>query len=259
MRTIAVANQKGGCGKTTTAINIAAGFARNGARTLLIDLDPQGHATLGLGGTPEKLTKTVYEVLTEQQVSLSAVCINCNEENVTLIPGNILLSGVELRLASFQEREYVLNQKLIDLNGKYDVCVIDCAPSLSLLVLTALVACNEVVIPVQVHYYAIEGLRQILETVSIVKERFNHNLNVLGILLTFVEQKTLLSRQVEDQMRKLFGQMIFNTVIRKCIRLSEAPGAGKSIFSYAPQSNSAIEYQMLVKEIMNGREQIRTA
>ena len=259
MRTIAVANQKGGCGKTTTAINMAAAFARSGARTLLIDLDPQGHATLGLGRAPDRLEKSVYEVLTDPQVSLSAASISSNEENVSLVPSNILLSGVELKLASVQQREYILDRKLSDMNGGYDVCVIDCAPSLSLLVLTALVACNEVIIPVQAHYYAIEGLRQLLETISIVKERFNHNLNVLGILLTFMEQKTLLSRQVEEQMRQLFGQMVFNTVIRKSVRLSEAPGAGKSIFAYAPKSNGAGEYQKLVKEIVNGREQIRTS
>ncbi|HBG28257.1 MAG: hypothetical protein A2Y10_09680 [Planctomycetes bacterium GWF2_41_51] len=259
MRTIAVANQKGGCGKTTTAINMAAAFARNGARTLIIDLDPQGHTTLGLGRAPDKLNKSIYEVLTDPRVSLSEVSVTSSEENVSLVPGNILLSGVELQLAAVQQREYVLNRKLTDEKSGYDVCIIDCAPSLSLLVLTALVACNEVIIPVQAHYYAIEGLRQLLETISIVKERFNRNLNVLGILLTFMEQTTLLSRQVEEQMRQLFGQMVFNTVIRKCVRLSEAPGAGKSIFAYAPRSNSADEYQMLVKEIINGREQIRTA
>lgn len=259
MRTIAIANQKGGCGKTTTAVNVAAAFARNGARTLLIDLDPQGHATMGLGRLPDRLEKTIYEVLTDPQVSLSAVSISSNEENVSIIPSNILLSGVELQLAQLHQREYILNKKLSDMNGGYDVCIIDCALSLSLLVMTALVACNEVIIPVQAHYYAIEGLRQLLETISIVKERFNNNLNILGILLTFVEQKTLLSRQVEEQMRQLFGQMVFNTVIRKCVRLSEAPGAGKSIFAYAPQSNGADEYRTLVKEIKNGREQIRIA
>jgi chromosome partitioning protein len=259
MRTIAIANQKGGCGKTTTAINIAAAFARCGAHPLLIDLDPQGHATLGLGKTPDNMDKTVYEVLTNPQVALSEVLTDSSEENLSLAPSNILLSGVELELASIFQREYVLSQKIAALNGRFDVCIIDCAPSLSLLVLTALTASTEVVIPVQAHYYAIEGLRQLLETIEIVRERFNHNLNILGILLTFVEQRTMLSKQVEMQMREHFGELVFDTVIRKSVRLSEAPGAGKSIFAYAPDSNGADEYLSLVKEIQNGRAQVRIA
>ena len=253
MRTIAIVNQKGGCGKTTCAVNIASAFARTGKQVLIIDLDAQAHTTLGLGACPEELDKTIYDCLTNSQIPFSRIVIGCAEKGLNIAPSNILLSGVEFELASCYEREYVLRQKLSALNGTYDLCIIDCSPSLSLLTLNALVASTSVIIPVQTQYYALEGLSQLLETIDIVKERFNPDLNILGVLLTFVDKRTKLSEQVETQMRNFFGSTVFDTVIHRTVRLAEAPSAGQSIFSYAPQSSSAAEYMALVQEINNGK------
>lgn len=253
MRTIAIVNQKGGCGKTTTAINVASAFARIGKQVLIIDLDAQAHTTLGLGSAPEELDITIYDCLTNSQIPFSRITISCPEKGLNIAPSNILLSGVEFELASCYNREYVLKQKLSDLNGAYDLCIIDCSPSLSLLTLNALVASTSVIIPVQVHYYALEGLRQLLETIDIVKERFNPSLNILGVLLTFVEKRTNLSKQIENQMRDFFGNVVFDTVIHRAIRLAEAPSAGQSIFSYAPKRAAASEYMALIQEINDGK------
>ena len=253
MKTIAIANQKGGCGKTTTAVNLAAALAALGNQVLIVDLDPQAHSTLGLGCSPDALDKTVYDALTDSRVPMSRVIISTKVKNLNLAPNNILLSGVEFKLADLYGREYVLSQQLACVNGNYDICVIDCSPSLSLLTLNALVASTDVIIPVQTQYYAIEGLRQLLETVDIVRERFNRDLNILGVLLTFVETNTVLSRQVQRQMRDFFGSLVFDTVIHKCIRLAEAPSAGESILTYAPGSKGAAEYMALAEEITNAK------
>jgi chromosome partitioning protein len=249
MRTIAIANQKGGCGKTTTAVNLASAFAVLGKRVLLIDLDAQAHATLGLGCDPETAEKTVYDLFIDPSSPVSGMATETNINGLSLLASNVLLSGVELELAPMSEREYVLEKRLKDINGTYDMCLIDCSPSLSLLTINALVASNQVLIPVQTHYYALEGLRQLLETVDIVQRRFNVNLEILGILLTFVESRTKLSRQVQKQMREYFGDLVFDTVIHKDVRLAEAPSAHEPIFLYAPDSNGAYEHRILAEEI----------
>ena len=253
MRTIAIANQKGGCGKTTTAVNLAAAFAMLGRKVLLVDLDPQAHATLGLGHDPETLDKTVYDALTNAQIPISRVVVSTRVKGLNLSPSNILLSGIEFELASLYGREYVLSQQLGYVNGNYDMCVIDCSPSLSLLTLNALVASTDVIIPVQTHYYALEGLRQLLETIDIVRERFNEELRILGVLLTFAESRTTLSRQVQQQMRAVFGDLVFNTVIHRTVRLAEAPSAGESVLTYAPNCKGAADYRALAEEIHNGK------
>jgi chromosome partitioning protein len=249
MRTVAIANQKGGCGKTTTSVNLAAALALSGKRTLLIDLDPQAHATIGLGQDPEGLERTVYNLLTETRFSVATTAVETRVERLSLLPSNVLLSGIEHELAALENREYILSERLDEANDNYDICLIDCSPSLSLLTLNALVASDELIIPVQAHYYALEGLKLLLETVDIVKKRFNQNLQILGILLTFVESRTRLSRQVQRQMREFFGDLVFDTVIHKDVRLAEAPSAHEPVFTYAPQSNGATEHKILAEEI----------
>ena len=254
MRTIAIANQKGGCGKTTTAVNLAAAFAEKGKRTLIIDLDPQGHATLGLGHNPETLDKTIYHSLTNAQIPVFRVIISTSVDGLNLAPSNILLSGAELELAEVVEKELVLSNQLETISNEYEMCVIDCPPSVGLLTLNALVASTDVVVPVQVNYYAMEGLKQLFETANIIRMHFYPcSVKILGLLLTFVEDRIIFSRQIQQQMREFFGDLVFDTVIHRTVRLAEAPSTGESILTYAPTSRGAVEYRALADEIIDGK------
>ena len=254
MRTIVIANQKGGCGKTTTAVNLAAAFGEKDKRTLIIDLDPQGHSTIGFGYDPDELNTTIYDALVNVQIGIPEVTTGTKVEWLDLAPSNVLLSGTELDLTGKVGREFVLSEKLRMVRDKYDVCIIDCPPALGLLTLNALIASTDIVVPVQVHYYAMEGLKQLFGTVDIIKERFKScSVNILGILLTLVENNTLLSRQIQQQMREFFGDLVFDTVIHRSVRLAEAPSAGEPVLIYAPQSNAAAEYKALAEEIIHGR------
>jgi len=251
VKTIAMINQKGGCGKTTTAINTAAALAEMGKRVLLIDLDPQAHATIGLGRDPNSFSRTVYDVLTKSNVGLSDVAVRTGIDRLDLAPCNVLLASAELELAGTPGKELLLARGLRTVRDSYDVCVIDCPPALGVLTLNALVCSTDVIVPVQVHYYALEGLRRLLETVGIIRQRFHPwSMENIGLLLTFVEERTTFSRQVQQQLREIFGDLVFSSVIHRNVRLAEAPSAGEPVLTYASQSKGAADYRALAAEIL---------
>ena len=251
MRTIVITNQKGGCGKTTTAVNLAAALAQMGNKVLMVDLDPQAHATLGMGYEPDSLERTIYHLFINQ-LSISKIITDTKIEGLDLLPSNVLLAKAENELTAVSQKEYILADRLKTVSSNYDFCVIDCPPSLGLLTYNALVASTDVIVPVQVHYYALEGLKQLLETVKTARKRFYPcSVKILGLLLTFVEGKAALSQQVEEQMRQFFGDLVFDTVIHSSISLAEAPSAGESIITYDPGSKGAADYKALAREIID--------
>jgi chromosome partitioning protein len=246
---IAIINQKGGVGKTTTAVNLATYLARNGKRVLLLDLDPQGNATSGLGIDKEQITGCVYNVLIDN-ASIHRVKKETSQDKLHLVPASINLAAAEVELVPLLAREHKLRNALAEIDEHYDYVLIDNPPSLGLLTVNGLVAADSVLIPVQAEYFALEGLGQLLATIKKVRSNLNPNLDLLGVLVTMYDKRTILSRQVESELKKHFGVKVFDAVIPRSIRLAEAPSHGKAIVDYDKFSKGSYAYKNLAKEII---------
>ncbi len=250
---ISVTNQKGGVGKTSTAINLSASIAAAEFKTLLIDIDPQANSTHGLG--IYETENSVYEVLIGAEEVKDCI-INTYMPNLDLLPSNIDLVGAEVEIVSFDDREKLLKEALQNIKNDYDYIVIDCPPSLSLLTLNSLTASDSVIIPVQCEYFALEGLGQLLNTINIVKKQLNPELEISGVLLTMYDKRLKLSNQVVEEVQKYFGDKVFNTIIHRNVRISEAPSHAKPVILYDAISTGAKNYISLAAEVINRSTQM---
>ncbi|MGB0896211.1 MAG: ParA family protein [Flavobacteriaceae bacterium] len=246
---IAIANQKGGVGKTTTSVNLAASLGVLEKKVLLIDADPQANATSGLGVDVESVNIGTYQIL-EHSNSAKEAIVTTNSPNLDLIPAHIDLVAIEIELVDKESREYMLKKALTSVVDDYDYILIDCAPSLGLLTLNALTAADSVIIPIQCEYFALEGLGKLLNTIKSVQKIHNENLDIEGLLLTMYDSRLRLSNQVVEEVQKHFNEMVFNSVIQRNVRLSEAPSYGESIISYDASSKGANNYLSLAEEII---------
>lgn len=247
-RIVAVANQKGGVGKTTTAVNLAAAAATRGVKTLLVDLDPQANATTGVGVDKRSVAATAYDLLIGKQ--LADVVQQTSVSGLSLVPGSIDLAGAEVELATADDRERHLEKALAGVRDVYELVLIDCAPSLGLLTVNALVACDAVLIPLQTEYFALEGLGALADTLDAVRAALNPRIDIAGVVLTMFDGRTKLSEQVVAEVRAHFADRVFRTVIPRSVRVSESPGFGQPVVTYDPLSRGAVAYRDLGDEAL---------
>ncbi|MCK1997912.1 chromosome partitioning protein [Paenisporosarcina quisquiliarum] len=248
-RIIAIANQKGGVGKTTTSVNLSACLAYLGKKVLLVDIDPQGNASSGVGVNKGEVQQCIYDVLIDD-VSVKETILETKVENLHIVPATISLAGAEIELVSTISREVRLKRALQEVQGLYDYIVIDCPPSLGLLTINSLTASDAIIIPVQCEFYALEGLSQLLSTIRLVQKHLNKNLAIDGVLLTMFDARTNLGIQVIEEVKKYFQDKVYKTIIPRNVRLSEAPSHGEPIIIYDPKSRGAEVYLELAKEVI---------
>ena len=248
-RTVAIANQKGGVGKTTTSVNLSACLAYLGKKVLLIDIDPQGNATSGIGINKGEVQSCIYDVLIDDE-DIYSVVQQSKVENLSVVPATISLAGAEIELVSTISREVRLKHALQDIKEEYDYIIIDCPPSLGLLTINALTASDAIIIPVQCEYYALEGLSQLLSTIRLVQKHLNQELTIDGVLLTMLDARTNLGLQVIEEVKKYFQDKVYKSIIPRNVRISEAPSHGEPIIIYDPKSRGAEVYIELAREVI---------
>lgn len=249
-RIIAIANQKGGVGKTTTSINLSACLAEIGQKVLTVDIDPQGNTTSGLGVDKNIVENNVYDLLLGE-CSIEDCIVETEIENQSLIASNVNLAGAEIELIGIDEKEYILKKALNKVRKQYDFIIIDCPPSLNMLTVNALTAADTVLVPIQCEYYALEGLSQLIHTIDLVKERLNKRLKMEGVVFTMYDARTNLSLQVVENVKENLNQNIYKTIIPRNVRLAEAPSYGQPITLYDPRSSGAESYRLLAEEVIN--------
>jgi len=255
---ISIANQKGGVGKTTTSINLAASLAALDKKTLLIDADPQANSTSGCGFDPKSITKSLYECMIDDLDPKDAI-VATETPNLFILPSHLDLVGAEIELINHENRETLLKGKLAELKKVYDYIIIDCSPSLGLITVNALTASDSVIIPVQCEYFALEGLGKLLNTVKIVQKRLNPDLDIEGLLLTMYDSRLRLSNQVVDEVKQHFDSLVFNTIIHRNSKISEAPSFGKPVIAFDIESKGAANYLSLAKELVENNEKVKEA
>lgn len=249
-RIIAIANQKGGVGKTTTAINLSACLAEKGKKVLSIDMDPQGNMTSGLGVSKDEVEKTVYDLIIGEAEIEDIICREVSE-NLDVLPTNIDLSAAEIELIGIDDKEYIIKKEVEKIRDNYDFIIIDCPPSLSMLTINAMTTADSVLVPIQCEYYALEGLSQLIHTIELVQERLNPVLSIEGVVFTMYDARTNLSLQVVENVKDNLNQNIYKTIIPRNIRLAEAPSYGMPINQYDSKSAGAESYRLLADEVIN--------